>query len=579
MTRAPSTSATRRRTAAIHVAVLLAVSWALYAGTLGYDFTNWDDPDTVAENPYIRSAGRLGAVFDPREAGTSGIPGVYRPVWTLSYAVDYALGGMNPRVFHAHNVLLHSLNSVAVYILALALGLGAFPALVAGLFFAAHPVHVEAVAWISGRNELLLTFFFLLAFLLARFRAGLDGRPRMGMLLLSMLFLVLALLSKITAAVFVFVLYGAYRWFRTDDRESSCGRVCALRHVPYLLLSALIAAIEVFVARPGVVVQTGTEGSRAATLLTIPKLVLTYLSSLVWPLGLAPRYDTRFFQNVSAGFLLTAIGLLAVLAAAVWIARRSRVFGLSAWWFAWTLLPASNLVMLSTFRADRFLYLPSVAFSLAAALLFRRAWKRPRSLFGTARLLAVAIPALLVFHAGVTLDQTRMWRSGTALWENTVERSPGDYMAWHNLGAAHQETGRTDDALRALQRSVDLNPNWAKSRSNLGQALARSGRTEEAERHLRRAMDLDPAYAPPYASLGILYAQAGRFPEAVDILIRAIRLDPDRAVPHLNLGQVYLQMGRAEDARRELTRARDLGLPPAFRSRAEELMDAIERAR
>ncbi len=567
-----------RRTFITHLLVVIAISWVVYLNALDNDFTNWDDPETVVHNPAIRGldAAHVGQILIPDETGASGIRGVYRPVWTLSYALDYSLGGLNPAAYHAHSVLLHSLNSGLVYILALAVGLASLPALLAALLFAVHPIHVEAVTWTSGRNEVLLTLFFLIAVLLATFRARLSNGFRPWAYVLSLIALVLALLSKITAAVFPFLVLGAYAWFVDHNRErSSCSRACVLRHVPYLALSAGLVWIELLVSRAGVVVRPETAEGRVITLLTVPKVVLTYLGSLAAPIGLAPRYDTSYVTGFSAEAALTFLGLAVVLLAAVWTGKRSRTFGFTAWWFALTLLPASNIVLLSSLRADRFLYLPSVGFCLAAGILLQHTWGPKPSGRAAGRIVSIILCGLLVLYSVVTLRQNQVWQDSLALWEETVRRSPGDYMAHHNLGAAYLEAGRTEPAIASIEQAVGLAPNFAKAHNNLGRVYGATGRMDEAEEHLRRAIDLDPDYAGAYANLGVLYAQMERYPEAMRSLKYALRLDPTRAERHLNLAQVYVQTGRFDDARREIQAALSAGLAPQWQALAENLLQSL----
>lgn len=567
-----------RRAILIHVTLILTVSWAVYLNALENDFTNWDDPEVVVHNPSIRGLGwtRLSTILAPHEAGASGIQGVYRPVWTLSYALDYRLGALDPTTYHFHSILLHSIAAVLVYILATAVGLAGFPALMTALLFAVHPVHVEAVAWTSGRNEVLVTLFFLAAYLLACFRANLGNGFRAGAYVLSLACLALALLSKATAAVFALLAGVTYFWFlRAEAGVVKRRGRCILRHLPYLLMGAGLVWVEVFVSRAVVVVRPELAESRTITLLTVPKVILVYLGALVLPRGLSPRYDTAYVTGASTEALLTVLGLGAVVIAAIWIARRLPVFGLGSWWFALTLLPASNILLLSTLRADRFLYLPSVGFCLAAGALLRtRGGPIPaRSHFRNP--VTFALLGLALFWAFGTVRQNRVWRNSRTLWEHAEAVAPGDYMVHHNLGTAYFEAGRPEEAILAFERSIALNPNFAKAHNNLGQLYARVGRRAEGEGHLRQAIDLDPEYARAYANLGVLYAEEGRLTDAIRSLEEAVRMNPEMAVARLNLGQLYASTGRSEGAIREIQRALETDLGPSDRRRAEILLRAL----
>jgi len=562
------------RVLVVHLIAILAISWGAYWNAIDNGFSNWDDPAVVLNNPNIQSLDghHIARVLAPTETGTSGIPGVYRPVWTLSYALDYLHAGMDPQTYHLHSILLHSINGMLVYLLALAVGLSVYPALVAAVLFSVHPIHVEAVAWVSGRNELLLAMFFLIAFLLAVFRTHLRNGFRPAVYALSLVAVVLALLSKVTAAAFPFVLLAAYLWFlESDNRKTGCPAPCFLRHIPYVVLSAALVGIELAVTRAGVVVRPELAESRLVTWLTIPKVTLAYLASLIAPVGLSPRYDTAYVAS-APGVFATLLGLLLVVLPAVWISRKSRVFGLATVWFALTFLPASNIVLLSTLRADRFLYLPSVGFCLAAGVLLQKSLSGDRPRWLTARIVAPVLAIAIVIYAGLTIRQNRVWQDSLSLWEHAVEHAPDDYMVHHNLGTVYFQDGRRADAMLAFERSIALNPNFAKAHNNLGQLHAGRGQWQEAEADFGQAVELDPEYAEAHANLGRVYAQTQRLQLAIQQFRQALERDPDRAETHLDLGQVYLLLGEKDLARAEIERSLSLGLRLERRLQAEVLL-------
>lgn len=464
----------------------------LFLPTVRHGFA-YDDAITILENPDVREHRFGQALLSPYHAGPSQkIPtGLYRPLTTWTFAAQHALHGASPRAYHAGNVLLHALVTALVAALAIEAvrGLGRRPeaagaaALVAGLVFAIHPVHVEAVANVSGRAELLSAAFGLAALLVhARVRDG-DGRASLAGSTLAAVLLFLACLAKESAVMLAVVLVFGEALRRRSPRDVA--RTCAVAALPVLLFLALrVGVLGSLTLRDDAVtfLENPVVGqSLPVRWLTALAVVARGAGLLVLPLRLTPDYGFAHLEPVT--FLLepaAVAGFALVVAAAVALVllprkRPEAALGLALLVAPWFLV-SNFFVTIGTIFGERLLYLPSAGFALllgvAAAALSVRARARP---------FVVAVGAMVLLFWG--------WRSLT-----------------------YAETWKDDLTLFTAAERVA--PRSVRVLSNLGVELALRGRLAEAEARLVYAHELAPWVVPVRINLAGVYRQQGRHAEA-----------------------------------------------------------------
>ncbi|HEY2955733.1 MAG TPA: tetratricopeptide repeat protein [Candidatus Eisenbacteria bacterium] len=547
-----------------HAALIAALAaFALFAPTLAYDFV-WDDRATVLHNQDIRSFRRLPAVFAGHAFAGAAMRDIdvieyYRPAWVLSLAVDHALWGERALGYHLTNVLLHALAAGLVAWLVFELGAGAGVAALAGALFAVHPVHAEAVAWVSARNELLLGVFVMLAFI-AHLHLRRGGGARAAALCLASFGL--ALLSKETAVLFPAVVL-AYEW---THRERGTGKSATQEWMGFrarALWIALLAAVAVaFMAfRASIVKPLPVHDPLPTRLATAPGLVVENLRLLFVPIGLKVLHAIEPVRSpLAPAAVLPAAVLVAALVLVAWALRRGGSLGLGLAWILLGLAPVSGVAVLlqPAPLAERYLYLPSVGWALVVGALLARAGSRRSGALARAAPV-VALAALPVF-AAVTVAHMRPWRDELALASRMVFDAPGSPLAHSTLGYAWYRLERWPEAATEFATAARLRPADPWSHFYLGDALLRQGRLEPAERAFRSAIGLGMRYAPAHLGLARALDPQGRLEVAERECRAAIVLDSSLADAHSALGQVLYREGRMPEAERAYREA--LGLQP-----------------
>jgi len=584
-----------RGTAALLAAI---AGFAVFAPTLRYGFV-WDDRATVLFNREIRSLANAPSFFTGHAFSGAAdalrdiqIVQYYRPVWVLSLAVDHALWGERASGYHLTNVFLHALASGLTAWLVFELVGCAMAAALAGTLFAVHPVHAEAVAWVSARNELLLCVFLQLAFIACvRLRRGAGAGARV----LCLASFALALLSKETAVLFPAIVL-LYEW--AGRRAGKAPRTATRPWRRYgwaLLLAAVAAAFMAF--RAGIVSPLPVHEPLVTRLATAPGLVLQNLRLLFVPIGLKVLHTFEPLSSpFSAAALLPAALLLGVLALLPSAFRFDVNLGFGLGWILLALIPVSGLAALlqPTPIAERYLYLPSVGWAIAVGSLIAGVLRPAGGARATPRwparaLQAAALVAIPVL-AAAALAHSRPWRSDLTLatrmcrdakhsalahsslglatyrlerWPEAATEfgiaaglRPSDPWSHYYLGCSLRRSGRLEPAERALRNAIGLGMRFAPAHLELGETLEQAGRLEEAERECRAAIALDSSTVEAHAALGrVLYA-ARRYDEAERAYARALALRPDDARTRSNLGGLYMAMGRWDEAIAELERAR-----------------------
>jgi len=541
-----------------------------------------DDGWVIFDNPLVRSLANVPRIL--REpygfGGPSTTGGLYRPVTTLSYALNYAAGGRAVGGYHAVSLVLHVLCTLAVLSLARRVFTAVAPsragpaALLAALVFAVHPVHVEAVAALTGRAELLAALGALASLHLAATRA--SGRWRLPAALGALL---LGVLSKENAAAapLLFAILGiaapsaaglsARPGLRTREGRRALAALLAVS------IALAVAAGAYFVLRPG----TGGPGvpmasrwfggqPRAVVLGTMSRALLEYLRLLAvpHPLGVDFFYASRipFMPWWSATALWSALAWGSVLALGLSSLRRAPVRALGILWIFAALLPVSNAVPTGVLMAERLLYLPSVGFCLWAG--HGLAWAREeaaRRWAGSARparAIGAATALALLALAGKTVERGLEWRDAGTLWEAELRHAPLDPVVNNNLAVEYTGRGDLVRARERLETALRAAPFYWRAHVNLGIVEQRSGRIDLALRSFDRARRIDPSAPSPLFFEALARADLGDLPQAVELLARAERLAPEDPRTRLWRGRFLSRLGRSEEARAELSRAAEL---------------------
>ena len=492
---------------------LFLTTLLVYAPVCRFGFVNFDDPDYVANNPHVR--GGLGmdsiawAVASTSDAN-------WFPATRLSHLLDVEIFGLRPGGHHFTNVFLHACAAVLLYAFLQAATGAAWPSAFVALLFAVHPLHVESVAWVSERKDVLSALFWFLA---------LWSYVR-RYYWLTLLAFTMGLLSKPMVVTLPLVLLLLDRWpLRRPLRAALPWKIALLG------LSAAGAAAAYLVQRSSGAVRALTQFPLGLRVENAVVSYAIYIVKMFWPSNLAVFYP--YPHRLPAWQIALSALLLAGISIAVLRERRSRPYLAVGWlWYLGTLVPVIGLIQVGAqARADRYTYLPMVGLGIMLAWGLLEVLK-------TRVAVSAAIAACLAC-AVVCEAQIQYWRSSETLFAHALEVTGGNYLAHHNLGVALAGEGRFSEAIEQYRAALHVQPDAANVETDYGNALARSGRLPEAIAHYQAALRVLPDSPIAHNDLAnALAATPGGMPEAIAEYRTALRLKPDYEEARNNLAQV-----------------------------------------
>ena len=555
------------------IGLLLAlVTLLAYLPVYHYNFVDYDDNDYVTDNPVVQNGlTRAGVEW----AFTTGHAGNWHPLTWLSHMLDCQLFGLNPGAQHLVNVVFHAANAVLLFALLLRLTNALWPGAFVAALFAWHPLHVESVAWISERKDVLSTFWGLLTLLAyARFAQSRVERqesrdknpspaldPRRSTLgyFLALIFFALGLMCKPMLVTLPFVLLLLDFWPLQRVKVQNPGfrvRGLVFEKTPFFLLSAASCVVTFFAQRNGEAVVSLAKVSLGYRLENAPVAIGRYLLKTIWPADLAVIYPMP--DKIPALAIAAAGAALILVSAVAWRARRRSPYLLVGWfWFLGTLVPVTGLVQVGgAAMADRYAYIPSIGLFLAVAFGCRELAAR----FQFPPIAAVAAAVLILGGCLLaTEQQLRFWRDSETLFRHALAVTRDNDIAHANLGVALEQQGKWDEALAEYRAAARLAPGRYQTHNNLGNLLDKMGRPEPALAEYREAVRLNPGLPSLRDGLGSVLAEVGRFSEAMNEFTNAARLDPAYPWPHFEMGKTLLKQGRDAEAMDQFHLALRLG--------------------
>jgi len=538
------------------------ITFVVYSGSLSFDFV-WDDWPQIVNNPLIRSWNNL-----PRAFGSDLWYHVarhqvyYRPLFVAWSMLNYTLFGLRPWGWHLGAVLLHVGTVVSVFWLVRRLGLEYWTAALATLIFAVHPVHIEPVAWVSAVSDTMVTMLAALAF-----TAFLNGRERgrkrqTAWWAASLLLLMCALLTKEMAVVFA-VLVGIYSWlYPTESKLLPEMRLVgtvrealpyALVTVAYVLLRkhALLHAAGQFDPNHGLI----------DVVRTLPLVLSIYLRQLLVPVGMTGLYYTRYVTSaIFDQIILPSIALSAVVVGLWYWTRRERnsIIAFAGLWLMVGLVPALYLRNFGNgdFVRDRYMYLPSIGFSILAAMGLRRLPSIQR--WAAWMVQASVVLALCCAYMCASIVQQAYWANDLLVLVRGQSLYPGNPISMAGLAKEYSQRGANDQAIALAQSVVKDHPDYGYGTLALAESYIRAGRFEEGRVWLNR---VNPDYTKSevgMAGVAGLYGEIGDYDRALALCSEILEKEPDLVSALYNCGNVHLMDGQYQDATRLLARAVEL---------------------
>jgi tetratricopeptide (TPR) repeat protein len=496
----------------------------------------WDDDDYVTQNQTLRTAGGLAKIwFDP-----SATPQYY-PLVHSSFWIEYHLWRLHAAGYHLTNVALHALAAILLWRVLSALGLpGAY---LAACLFAVHPVHVESVAWVTERKNVLSLVFYLLT-LLAYLRSDTDRRAYIA----ALAFFVCALLSKSVACSLPAAIVLIEWW-----KQGRVTRKQLIRVTPMFIIGLAMGLLTAWLEKNHV----GADGrtwslTLAQRLLIAGRAIWFYAAKLAWPTNLTFVYP-RWTIDASSLLPWFFVAALAAVIATLWTWRQRIGRGplAAVLLFGGTLLPALGFInlypMRYTFVADHYQYAASIAFIVLAVTLAAR-FLNPRSL-------AIGGGAIAAIFAILTFQQALAYHDARTLWEDTIAKNPDCWMAENNLAVLLMNQKDFAAGETHARRSLALHANDPEAHNALGLALARQGRIDEAAAEYDEALRIEPRFVGAHVNWGTMLARAHHYPEAREHFQTAIESQPTNAEALYNMAGLCVVMDQPQEAETYFRRA------------------------
>ncbi len=552
--------------------ILGLVTVALYWPATHHHFVNYDDTVYVTANAHVQ-AGLTWENF--KWAFTNPVDVNWHPLTVLSHMLDCQFFGLNPWGHHLTSVLLHAINTMLVFLWLRGLTGATWRSVFVAALFGWHPAHVESVAWVAERKDVLSTCFGLLTLIFyGRYAGGAGAKDSKSKIYywLTLVFFAAGLLSKPMLVTWPLVMLLLDYW--PLERWKSVGWPRLVREkIPFLALVVAASIVTFTVQNHGGALETSEKLSVGARVGNALVSYCRYLGKLFWPAKLAVFYPHP--GNWPLAGVLAAGGLLAGLSAFFWWRRRQCSFLLMGWlWFAGTLVPVIQLVQTGSHAmADRYTYIPSLGiFIMVVWGVYELTRHWPHQITG----MCLAGGVALVLCAATTLRQLTYWQDSEALFRHALAVTDNNPLAHGNLGAALLDEGKNDEAIEQLQEAIRLKPDFTGARNNLANALNKTGRVDEAIGLGEEAVRARPDDAVAHDDLGVSLGRKGRLDEAINEFQEAIRLKPDFAGAYNNLGNAFSNKGRMDEAITQFQEA--IHLKPDYADAHNNLGTAFGRA-
>jgi tetratricopeptide (TPR) repeat protein len=486
----------------VSLVALLFLTGLVYSRVLFCDFVNYDDTRYITENPAVRD----GITFDSlRWSFTTFHASNWHPLTWVSHLIDITLFGHNPSGHHGINLLFHVCNTLLLVSFFVKSTGKHWASLAVGSLFALHPLHVESVAWVAERKDVLSTFFGLMA-MLSYLRY--VKRPTLGSYMLLTCLFMMSLMSKPMLVTFPFILLLLDYWplaRHKSNQKVYCWSKLVAEKLPLLVISAISCVITLLAQKSGGALQFEND-SFAINLANVPVSYLRYLNKMILPVDLAVIYPFVRGQ-ASATCVATAVLILLCISVAAISLRKKYPFFVTGWlWFVCTLVPVIGLVRVGSHAiADRYTYVPLIGIFLFIV------WgcAEIAESFSLRRQIVALLLLIIMTLSGLTWKQLGYWRTSASLFEHAIAVTNGNWIAHYNLGV------------------------YLYNQGNFAAAIT----------HFLSGIECNKGYAPLYNNLGTAFGELGNNNMAIEAYLEAIRLNPSHARAHYNLAYTYFLLG------------------------------------
>jgi tetratricopeptide (TPR) repeat protein len=522
--------------------MLTLVTLAVFYQVHSFNFINIDDPVYVSENPNIQTGFTLKTV---EWAFTTGCASFWHPLTWLSYMLDWQFYGPDAGGYHLTNLIFHIANTLVLFLVLRQMTQKLWQSAFVAALFAIHPLHVESVAWIAERKDVLSTFFWLLTMWAYIYYCK---RPKMTNYLLVIVSFVLGLMAKpmLVTLPFVFLLLDYWPLERIDRFQQKIIYRLVLEKIPFIILSAVFSVVALLAEKSGGAVPSSSVLPLKYRIFNVFISYVKYIEKLFRPSRLAVFYQ-HLGQNVSIVYALTSAGLL--LAATVLVIRytKNHRYLFTGWfWYLGTLVPVIGLVQVGSHAmADRYTYITLtglfiiIAWGLPDLL---RKWPYRKTVLWMSSIL------VLIILTALTYFQTRYWKDSITLYQHALAVTENNYVIHFTITQPLLAQGRIEEAIQHSSEAVRIKPDYVDAINALGASLYRAGKVDEAISYCQRALEIDPCLAGAHRNLVVAFMNKGRFADAEIECQKYLRIKPDDPAILNALGNALSRQGKLDEA-------------------------------
>ncbi|GEM_PF-2389450 len=547
-----------------YIVVIAAAIAIVYGRAAQYDFVTYDDVELVVQNgSYLSDPSNVFHSFATHAFTTHRAEsGYYRPLLLVSYIIDYQLWQLNPFGYHLTNILLHCLSTILLFALLEILVRNSMAALGGSLLFALHPLQIESVAWVAGRNDVLLGLFIIIMMLAYIRSIGGDTINRRAYAFAVFGF-VLALFTKESAAFYLLLLPIADLTVREKSLRSLFTPGYLLRMFPFVIAlgAYLLIRLMIFGEMIGAEKLYGSAPLHDRILL-VPSIASEHLKLLAVPIGYSVVHPMDQLLWIRQPWTIVSWMLPALLIFILWrSSARAPVVSFGLAWLAAGLLPVLGLFPLAVAILEHRLYLPLAGVALAAAAFISRTLptsRRPQVIFT----FSLVIVALLGF---ISFNRLPVWQNSETMWRDAIEKAPSVSRSYFNLAGYFFERQQYDQTIDLMKKYVALRPDEFIGYSKLRQSLYLAGRYDEAAQVNRALISRTPYNPNRYLEAAAMFEQLNKFDSAAAVYVQGLQADSNLFDLHFHLGLVLERQGQLADAERHLKRAVEInpGYAPA----------------
>lgn len=540
----------------IALITLVIITFICFSGSLKNELTNWDDQQYIIDNPLVKSL----SIENISNIFSTNVMGNYHPLSVLSLAVDYHLYHLSPEGFHATGIIIHLLNVILVFIFFRMLSGSLIVAFITALFFGIHPMHVESVAWVSERKDVLYMFFYMAS--LYTYTLFIKAQKRKWMLyVFTLLLFVLSLFSKGQAVTLPIVLLLIdYLVKRKYDKR------ILIEKIPFLFISIAMGIIAVIAQKKSGAIADIPIFPFFDRLIFASYSFLNYFLKMIFPLNMSAFYpypvkDGNLYPLVYYSAPIILLALLFIIFRFL-KNRREFIFGFTFFivniFLLLQLIPVGGSIM-----SERYTYLSYVGLFFIIGDTFSKTWNSPDKKKSNYKyLFSIVLLIYAFFLCYSTIVRNKIWKNSDTLWTDVIKKNPKTVIAYANRGSYYQKQGKLDIAMKDFNEALRLKPDHVETLINRADVYRVNGQYDLSIADCNKAISANKNYSGAYMNRGIAYCIVGRYDEAFSDFGKVISQDPKNANVYCNRGNLFDMKGQLDSAIADYSKA--IFLNPAY---------------